>query len=501
MLTDNDNSVQDYRIPCNNQIFIEMIRISRIGGFNNAYLNVRICSKLKLRLRSNITIIMASLMIIMLLGQFSTYPADNVQVLAARQVAKDTKPPAVKITDPLTGATMPAGVLMIRGTASDNRDGSGVSNVQIRVNSAPFVNAFPKSAGDWSSWTVTVNIFSVGLQKIEAKAIDRSGNMKLNSISLTTIDTIPPDLDVPVDITVEAAGPSTNVELGMPVVTDGVDPNPLVTNNAPEGFPMGTTLVVWTATDFSGNTVSATQTITVTSALYDNFDGMSDYVLSKGVESPNGKWISYSTGYGENGVSGELLYLHPHSIPFTDDTGIYHSSVGPAVRTTETFQNYRIELDMRYDMPTRTNGPPNRWEEAVWLLFDHQLDTTHFRYFHVDREGIGIGHYDGGLNPTDQQIINEARNGIQVSRLNGVYSTDPATKALTSYPPHVTQGQWTHIVLDVLDDSSGGRQIIATVDGIPVYDFIYTTSFSGGYVMVYCEDAWISVDNVHITPI
>lgn len=452
-------------------------------------------------MRSRFTMIVACLMIVMLLGLFSTYPEDNVQVLAARQVAKDTKPPSVKITEPLTGVTLSAGVLMIKGTASDSRDGSGVSNVQVRANSAPFVNAIPKSAGDWSSWTISVNIFSVGLQKIEAKAIDRSGNVKLNSISVTTIDTTPPQLAVPADMTVEAVGPSTNVELGMPAVIDQVDPNPLVTNNAPEGFPLGTTLVVWTATDFSGNTASATQTIIVTSTLYDNFDGQSAYILAKGVESPNGKWISYSTGYGENGVSGELLYLHPHSTPFTDETGIYHSSVGPAVRTTGTFQNYRIEVDMRYDMPTGTDGPPNRWEEAVWLLFDHQLDTTHFRYFHVDREGIGIGHYDGGVNPTNQQIINEARNGIQVSRINGVYSTDPAIKALTSYPPHVTQGQWTHIVLDILDDSSGGRQIIVTVDGVPVYDFVHTTSFSGGYIMLYCEDAWISVDNVRITRI
>lgn len=286
-------------------------------------------------MKFHFNMILASLMIVILLGQFSTYPEENVQVLAARQAAKDTKPPSVKITSPLTGVTMPAGLLMIKGTASDSRDGSGVSNVQIRVNNAPFVNAIPKSAGDWSGWTIQVNIFSVGAQKIEAKAIDGSGNIKLNSISLTTIDIIAPQLVVPVDITVEAVGPVTNVELGRPAVTDQVDPNPLVTNNAPEGFPLGTTPVVWTATDFSGNTASATQIISVTSALYDNFDGTSDFILANGVESPNGKWITYSSGYGENGVSGEYLYLHPHSIPFTDENGIYHSSVGPAVRTTE----------------------------------------------------------------------------------------------------------------------------------------------------------------------
>ena len=36
-----------------------------------------------------------------------------------------------------------------------------------------------------------------------------------------------------------------------------------ITNDAPEVFPLGETIVTWTATDFSGNSASATQTITV----------------------------------------------------------------------------------------------------------------------------------------------------------------------------------------------------------------------------------------------
>ena len=36
-----------------------------------------------------------------------------------------------------------------------------------------------------------------------------------------------------------------------------------ITNDAPEVFPLGETIVKWTATDCSGNSASATQTITV----------------------------------------------------------------------------------------------------------------------------------------------------------------------------------------------------------------------------------------------
>ena len=36
-----------------------------------------------------------------------------------------------------------------------------------------------------------------------------------------------------------------------------------ITNDAPEVFPLGETIVTWTTTDASGNSASATQTISV----------------------------------------------------------------------------------------------------------------------------------------------------------------------------------------------------------------------------------------------
>ena len=36
-----------------------------------------------------------------------------------------------------------------------------------------------------------------------------------------------------------------------------------ITNDAPEVFPLGETIVIWTATDSSGNSAAATQSITI----------------------------------------------------------------------------------------------------------------------------------------------------------------------------------------------------------------------------------------------
>ena len=77
------------------------------------------------------------------------------------------------------------------------------------------------------------------------------------------VDGTPPTITAPPDLVVDATGPLTVVSLGAPTVSDNVDSSPAVTNDAPAAFPGGTTTVTWTATDASGNSATATQTVTV----------------------------------------------------------------------------------------------------------------------------------------------------------------------------------------------------------------------------------------------
>ncbi|HEY7734724.1 MAG TPA: cellulase family glycosylhydrolase, partial [Nitrososphaera sp.] len=54
------------------------------------------------------------------------------------------------------------------------------------------------------------------------------------------------------------------VALGSPDVTDIADASPVITNDAPSGgFPVGTTIVTWTATDAAGNSAVAQQSVTL----------------------------------------------------------------------------------------------------------------------------------------------------------------------------------------------------------------------------------------------
>ena len=108
---------------------------------------------------------------------------------------------------------------------------------------------------------------AIGTHTVKISVQDGSGDPVGCSTSVTVRDTTPPTITAPADVTVQQVGSGgTAVNLGMATASDIVDANPVIANNAPALFPVGTTLVVWTATDYSGNQATATQRVTVTPA-------------------------------------------------------------------------------------------------------------------------------------------------------------------------------------------------------------------------------------------
>jgi hypothetical protein len=128
--------------------------------------------------------------------------------------------------------------------------------------------------------TVTNNapaLFPLGTTVVTWTATDASGNTATAKQNVTVADTTSPSITAPPDIQAEATGPSgTQVNLGNPVVSDALDPNPVVTNDAPALFQLGTTVVTWTAKDASGNTATAKQNVTVVDATPPSIAGPPD---------------------------------------------------------------------------------------------------------------------------------------------------------------------------------------------------------------------------------
>lgn len=103
-------------------------------------------------------------------------------------------------------------------------------------------------------------VFPVGITTVNVTATDASGNSVSRSFTVTVTDNQLPSITAPANVIVTFG---TAVNLGTPIAADNCGV-PVITNNAPTTtFPLGVTVVTWTATDASGNKNTATQTVTV----------------------------------------------------------------------------------------------------------------------------------------------------------------------------------------------------------------------------------------------
>jgi len=104
--------------------------------------------------------------------------------------------------------------------------------------------------------------FSFGLTTISWTVSDEAGNIATGSQQISVEDTTSPTIIPPADIVLEATGPTTAVTLGQPQVSDLVSVSS-VSNDAPESFSLGETVLTWIVTDPSGNSANSTQTISI----------------------------------------------------------------------------------------------------------------------------------------------------------------------------------------------------------------------------------------------
>src|SRR2546422_1570243 len=114
--------------------------------------------------------------------------------------------------------------------------------------------------------TVTNNApktFPLGMTTVLWTTVDVSGNTANATQTVTVKDTTAPKLTPPKDITIEATSAKDNVvDIGKANATDTVGVVS-ITNNATTAFPIGKTVITWTAKDTSGNTANTTQIVDV----------------------------------------------------------------------------------------------------------------------------------------------------------------------------------------------------------------------------------------------
>ena len=153
------------------------------------------------------------------------------------------------------------------------------------------------------------NNFPLGTTTITYTATDGNGNTATATQTVTVIDNTPPSITAPANMNV-TAGPScvATVNPGTATATDGCgsatvngvrsDGQPLLAS-----YPVGTTTIAWTATDASGNSSTAAQTVSV-AAPPPVINGAAASPAS--LWPPNHKMVDVAIPYGVGNACGAV---------------------------------------------------------------------------------------------------------------------------------------------------------------------------------------------------
>jgi hypothetical protein len=170
----------------------------------------------------------------------------------------DTTPPAIACPTPVTVECTEAGGGVLANDPQLAAFWAGVSASDICDLNPVIADNAPA-------------IFPMGTTTVTFTATDDHNNQNDCDVDVTVEDVTPPDIVCPDDMTVICTGaggtPADNEQLdpfwaGVSA-TDVCDPNPVITDDAPGFFLIGTTPVTFTATDLDGNDNSCIANVTV----------------------------------------------------------------------------------------------------------------------------------------------------------------------------------------------------------------------------------------------
>ena len=130
------------------------------------------------------------------------------------------------------------------------------------------ISNFGEATSDCSDSSVfndAPSSFNLGENLITWTITSESGDVSSDTQTVTVIDDVNPTITAPTSVDVFSNNECTaiNVSLGSATTSDNCSVSS-VTNDAPTAYEVGETTVTWTVTDASGNTATATQTVTVT---------------------------------------------------------------------------------------------------------------------------------------------------------------------------------------------------------------------------------------------
>jgi hypothetical protein len=217
-----------------------------------------------------------------------TVPADIVTgnpVVTFTVTATDAVDGSVPVTcSPASGSTFDLGTTTVTCIAFDSQANIGIGTFNVTVSNGPVLTLPPditaeatSAAGAAVTYVVTAtdnasisctpasgSTFALGTTTVNCTATAVTGTTT-GSFNVTVVDTTPPALSLPGNITAEATGPSGAAVTFTVSATDLVDGSRPVLCDHTSGatYPLGTTTVQCTSTDTHNNTAHGSFTILV----------------------------------------------------------------------------------------------------------------------------------------------------------------------------------------------------------------------------------------------
>jgi hypothetical protein len=345
---------------------------------------------------------------------------------------------------------------------------NGSSTVSLMIGT-PYVE-LGANATDLVDGTTTVNILgsvntnATGTYFVIYQSTDSHGNLSqiIRTVNITP-DTIAPVITAPIDQIFEATGATTTPVLVPATSTDNFTINPIITY-APSDFDLGTTTVVWTATDAAGNFSTTTSLVTIV-------DTTAPVITLNGSSTIN---ILVGGTYTELGASSTDLVDGDVPVTATGTvdtfaTGTYnvlytatdsHSNIATSSRTinvTDIPDSTAPVITIFGSNPlTLVASGTATYTDAGATAFDNIDGTTTVSTIFNNVNPAIVGNYSVIYSATDLSL-----NTATSSRTVNVVAPILTTIIISPTSPTVMVGTSTQFIATTLDQV--GDPIVATV--------------------------------------
>lgn len=235
--------------------------------------------------------------------------------------------------------------------------------------------------------------FTLGSNTVIWTVVDVNGNETTAEQIVIVVDEEPPLITAPADITIRIDADqdaASNVALGQPIVSDNCGIESVI-NNAPSSFEVGSSTVVWTVIDESGNEATAEQTVTVTREVLPTITAPA----AINADTDAGDCFGTVADLGTPSVTGE-------DIP-ADGISNDAPETFPIGTTTVTW----TVRDGNGNTATATQQVTVTDREAPFILglSDLFISADQGECFAAD---VSLGEFEAGDNCSDVQVSNDA---------------------------------------------------------------------------------------------